>query len=123
LVLRLDKKGTFKFAALQSDLGQKALILCNRPNDLSSIVYIEEEIDFDCSRKNLQSCVNHHIKSEAVVKILKKLGVPIYLISGILPRVVKDGLYDIVAENRYSLMGKYDECKIYGPEYGERFLN
>ena len=122
MLLRLDRKGEFKFAALQSKTGKKALELCFRQNsDISSIVYIDGDVDLE-ARSMTTKTLPHFIKSEAIVQICKRLGIPIHLLSWILPKIVKDGAYDIVAENRYSLMGKYDECKLYSLEYSDRFL-
>ena len=125
VLLKLDKSGKFKYAALQSPSGKKALSLCNRSvNDLSSIVYIDDELDLNKTPIDSvkKSNLKFYTKSEAIIQIVKKLGIPIQFVTYFLPRILKDGFYDIVAQNRYSLMGKYDECKLYDIEYEDRFL-
>lgn len=127
ILLKLDTQGKFKYAALQSEPGKVALKLCNRkPDDISSIVYIPDEVDIsessDTTRTNMSSIQRHYIKSKAVTEIVKDLGIPVEIITNLLPLAFKDEIYDMVAENRYNLMGKYDECRLYDMEYEERFL-
>ena len=127
VLLKLDTQGKFKYAALQSEPGKVALKLSNRkPDDISSIVYIPDEVDIsessDTTRTNMSSIQRHYIKSKAVTEIVKDLGIPVEIITNLLPLAFKDEIYDMVAENRYNLMGKYDECRLYDMEYEERFL-
>ena len=125
VLLKLDTQGKFSYAALQSDSGKKALQLCDRKSDdISSIVYIPDEIKIDGSADDsgVKTSTRHYIKSNAVTEIVKDLGVPVGIVSNLLPLAFKDEVYDMVAENRYNLMGKYDECRLYDMEYEERFL-
>lgn len=109
LVLRLDRRGVIKFAALQSVTGRKMLENCGRsPDDISSIVY--------CKGNNC------FVKSEAVVQVAKELGIPVFVLSGLLPLGLKDTLYDTVANNRYRIMGQYESCRLTDPEFDDRFL-
>lgn len=118
IVLNLDTQGKFKFAALQSESGKRALSLCGRrSSDISSIVYIPS-IDGEAA----PSPPKYYIKSEAVVQIGKELGIPTQIIGSILPLALKDDMYDAVASNRYNFLGKYDECRLYHMEYEDRFL-
>lgn len=126
VLLRLDSEGVFKFAALQSKIGKAALRSCNRENtDISSIVYIDGPVSLSKSVATATTACNTcYIKSEAIVRIVKRLGLPLHYISMLLPLQLKDGMYDIVAQNRYSLMGKYDdsECRLSDPLYDHRFV-
>ena len=109
LVLRLDRRGVIKFAALQSVTGRKMLEKCGRsPDDISSIVYCKEG--------------NCFVKSEAVVQVANELGIPAFVLSGLLPLGIKDKLYDAVANNRYRIMGQYESCRLTDPEFDDRFL-
>jgi predicted DCC family thiol-disulfide oxidoreductase YuxK len=121
VVLRLDRRGLIRFAALQSDLGRRALAQCGRArDDISSIVFLES-INFGAVDGT--SVPKHFIKSEAVVQVATRLGIPISLIATVLPLKFKDGAYDVVAENRYNILGKRDECRLTDPEYSSRFLS
>ena len=127
ILLKLDINGKFKYAALQSEPGKMALKRCNRkPDDISSIVYIPDEIVIDATSDavggSVSSIQRHYIKSKAVTQIAKDLGIHVQIITNLLPLAFKDEIYDMVAENRYNLMGKYDECRLYDLEYEERFL-
>ena len=127
ILLKLDARGMFKYAALQSEPGKVALKLCNRdPDDISSIVYIPDEVNIDgsstVSTSSIPRTQTHYIKSKAVTEIVKDLGIPLGVVTNLLPLAFKDEIYDMVAENRYNLMGKYEECRLYDMEYEERFL-
>jgi len=113
-VLDHDSEGRIRMAALQSDEGRELLVRAGRePDDISSIVYIEEG--------------GSAIKSQAVLAIGKCLDRPFpqaALAAGLLaPRAVKDLVYDVVAENRYNLMGEMEACRLSDPAHAERFLS
>ena len=40
----------------------------------------------------------------------------------VIPAMVRNAIYDIVAKNRYKVFGKYDTCRIPSPEEMGRFL-
>lgn len=40
----------------------------------------------------------------------------------LVPRFIRDAVYDFIAENRYRWFGKRDECRMPTPEERERFL-
>ena len=63
-------------------------------------------------------------KSDAVLEIIKDFSLPyqIFQIGRILPKYIRDYLYDCIAKNRYRFFGKTETCKIPTPELRERFL-
>jgi len=66
-----------------------------------------------------------HTKSEAVLRIQKNMGgVWAWLsrLGAVVPRSVRDFLYDIIARHRYTWFGRTDECLLLPPETRERFL-
>lgn len=111
-VIKHDKAGKFKFAALQSDYAKQAL--ANLPFDLSSlssIVLIDRgEI---------------YTKSTAALKIAKYLssGLSLLHLFIIFPKFLRDGVYDIIAKNRYKWFGQQDSCMVPTPDLKSRFLN
>lgn len=111
LILKRDKAGVFRFAALQSDAGREQLKRFNldkRP--MTSVVLVEEGRHFE--------------KSEAALRILKRLGWPFKALYPLLllPRPVRDLGYDLIARNRYRIFGKREACMMPTPEIRSRFL-
>lgn len=110
-VIERDGAGVFRFASLQSEIGQTLVQEYDNPTeDLDSVVLIA---DGDC-----------YTKSRAALGVLKRLGVPYSLLYPFVfvPRVVRDRVYDFVADNRYDWFGKRDSCMVPDPELEDRFL-
>ncbi|MEZ0368417.1 MAG: thiol-disulfide oxidoreductase DCC family protein [Candidatus Sericytochromatia bacterium] len=106
-----DPKGYFKFAALQSEAGQKLLERFNLPrSDFDTMIVIEQD--------------KVYTKSTAGMRIARHLGFPWSLgsLGLILPRFIRDAGYSLVARNRYKWFGKQDQCRIPTPEIRARFL-
>lgn len=101
-VIKRDKKDIFRFAALQSEMGQ-ALVKERGINteEVDSIILIEPQIAY-------------YTKSDAALKIAKLLsgGWPLLGILLGLPKGFRDWVYDWVARNRYQWFGKKDSCMI-----------
>jgi predicted DCC family thiol-disulfide oxidoreductase YuxK len=103
VVLELDRDGSaFRLAALQSPAGRALLARCGRsPNDISSIVLADKDGCF--------------VKSEAVRRIGARLAVPLPLLAALVepvPLLVRDFLYDQIANNRYNLFGQSSSCRL-----------
>jgi predicted DCC family thiol-disulfide oxidoreductase YuxK len=47
---------------------------------------------------------------------------PVFYGFKIIPRFIRDSVYNLVAANRYRLFGKKDECMIPSPELKARFI-
>lgn len=64
------------------------------------------------------------IKSAAVLEIIKDLpiGWRVFRIGIILPKFIRDYLYDLIAKHRYRIFGKKDECPIPSEDVQDRFL-
>ena len=56
----------------------------------------------------------HYFKSTAALKVVKHLGGiwPYLSIGVIIPRFLRDAVYDFVAKNRYKWFGKAKECEV-----------
>lgn len=115
VVLDLDRSRPpkFRLAALQSPCGRSLLRRCGRaPDDISSIVLVEE--------------AGFHLRSEAVRRIGARLGAPLPLLAAAaepVPLPLRDWLYVQVADNRYKLFGRTDECRLRDAgELADRFL-
>ncbi|WP_264522405.1 thiol-disulfide oxidoreductase DCC family protein [Flavobacterium sp. N1994] len=112
LVIKHDKKDTFRFVSLQSELGQKIInhLGISDVNIDSIILYIPKS--------------EYYYKSEAAFKIIKELnGFYNYLsVFSILPKSTLNYIYDIVAKNRYKWFGKKESCMIPTLELKSKFL-
>ena len=110
-VLKNDDKNQFLFASLQSDAAQKLLLQFNQENDkMKSLVLIESGKVYD--------------KSTAALRIGKKLKSPwnfLYFFI-VVPKVIRDFVYNIIAKKRYIWFGKRDSCLVYSGEYKNRFI-
>ena len=109
-MLQWDVEGEFRLSALQSTAGQRLLLRCGRKaDDISSIVLVEKD--------------KHYIKSESVLRIASKLSnpLPFLAIFGLpVPLFVRDRVYELVADNRYSILGKKDSCRMMPKDPKER---
>ncbi|UZR93334.1 thiol-disulfide oxidoreductase DCC family protein [Chondrinema litorale] len=105
-----DKKNRFKFTSLQSETGQKLLETHNLNLELESIILIENEKTYQ--------------KSDAALQISKKLNfpVPMLYIAIIIPRFLRDHIYNYIAKNRYKWFGKSDSCRMPTPELKAKFI-
>jgi predicted DCC family thiol-disulfide oxidoreductase YuxK len=111
-VLKQDKKDVFRFAPLQSQTGQKLLAQYQIPKkDFESFILIQDGKAYQ--------------KSTAALKVLNQL--PWYWkalqVFWIVPKFIRDGVYDFIAHNRYKWFGKKEVCMIPTPEMRSRFLD
>ena len=110
-VLERDKRGRFRFAALQSEAGGALLRSHGLPADqLDTVVLIAGG--------------RAYLKSAAVIEILGGLGFPWSLAAAgaVLPGALRDTLYDFVARNRYRWFGRTETCRLPTPAERGRFL-
>ena len=109
--IKYDTKSVFKFAALQSDFAQKQLQLVGLSTaKFDSIVLLKHGKVF--------------YKSNAALEIAKDLSGlwRALIIFKIVPRSIRDALYDFIARNRYSFFGKKEQCMIPTPALKARFI-
>src|SRR6266542_3700666 len=100
-IMDKDKKRVFKFAALQSEAGQRLLGRFGlKQSDFDTIILIEGERCYE--------------RSAAVLRIAKGLGGiwKIFYVLIVIPSFVRDFFYDIIARNRYRWFGRNDECRV-----------
>ena len=111
-VIKRDPKHQFRFASLQSELGQQ--ILSEYHLDIPGIDSIILWKDGKVS-----------IKSTAALQIAKQLNGPWPILYGfiIVPIFIRTAVYDWVARNRYKWFGKKEVCWIPTKELSELFLD
>lgn len=111
-VIKRDVRKRFRFAALQSESGQALLEKFELSGlDNNTVVLIVGD--------------KYFVKSSAVLHVLKELGGVCKLCYAliIIPRPIRDFVYDIVAKTRYRVFGRRDTCMVPSPEVRERFIN
>jgi predicted DCC family thiol-disulfide oxidoreductase YuxK len=110
-VIVRDKKGVFKFAALQSETGQQELKKLGKNTEtFDSVVLI-------AGSKVLT-------QSDAAIEVAAQLG-GIWSLAPLLrifPRLLRNAVYNWVARNRYRWFGKREQCMLPRPEWKDRFL-
>jgi predicted DCC family thiol-disulfide oxidoreductase YuxK len=111
-VIKRDKKKKFKFASLQSQSARELLHASGlQHEELRSFIFIDHE--------------KIYYRSSATLHVLAYLPAPwkfLYCLI-IIPKFIRDWVYDIIAKNRYKWFGKKEACWIPNPELAERFLN
>jgi predicted DCC family thiol-disulfide oxidoreductase YuxK len=118
-----DPKQQFKFIALQDIARLKtgnteqqeayALLkneLIDASSDLSSVLLIENG--------------QLYKKSTAVLRICRQLSglYPVLHTYIIIPRALRDLVYDLIAHSRYKWFGKREQCRVPSPDVTQRFL-
>jgi predicted DCC family thiol-disulfide oxidoreductase YuxK len=109
--LKHERNDAVRFVAIQASEGRALAKSYNiDPDDPDSFLFITNGKAYE--------------KSDAVLQLLKHVGGPARLlgIGAILPRVLRDWLYDRVARNRYAVFGKSETCQLPLPKYQHRFV-
>jgi predicted DCC family thiol-disulfide oxidoreductase YuxK len=111
-VIRRDNSNHFLFASLQSEEGKKILAKNDLPeNAMNSFILVENGKVYD--------------RSTAALKVVRRLKGMWRFLYGfiIVPKFIRDGIYQVISKNRYQWFGKKNECMIPTPELKARFLN
>jgi predicted DCC family thiol-disulfide oxidoreductase YuxK len=110
-LIKYDKLNLFRFAALQTNAGERLMHEYQLLDDRKSIILIKDGIVF--------------YKSDAIIEIAKQLtGWPqIFKYSSLFPRFLRNGIYNIIAKNRYHLFGKRAACSISSEKDREKYIN
>jgi predicted DCC family thiol-disulfide oxidoreductase YuxK len=115
-ILRFDKRKTMMFAALQSDYGKAVVLRHPELANLDSLVFVEPGLGADGERV--------FARSDGALRVARYLGGlwRLALVGLIIPRPLRDYLYDQFAKRRYGWFGKYDSCPLPPAEMRARFL-
>jgi predicted DCC family thiol-disulfide oxidoreductase YuxK len=110
--IKRDRKNKLLFTPLQGETAKRVLPKYNlNPTSLSSVIFIDAG--------------KAYTQSSAAIRICKHLGGRWKLFYGliIIPKFIRDFIYNIIARNRYKWFGKKESCMIPIPELRERFLD
>ena len=111
-VVERDSAGRVCFASLQSETAKKLL----QAHGLSTKRF-ESVVLLDNGQV--------YTKSTAILRLTRKLDGPWPLTFGLIlvPRFLRDKVYDFVANRRYRWFGKRESCMILSPNLKERVLH
>jgi predicted DCC family thiol-disulfide oxidoreductase YuxK len=110
-VLRHDRRARFRLLPAQSPLGRAVYAHYGLdPDDYETNILIEDGVAW--------------FRSAASIRMAQGLGLPWSLagVLRVLPAVVLDPLYDLVARNRFRLFGRRALCYLTEPGMEDRFL-
>jgi predicted DCC family thiol-disulfide oxidoreductase YuxK len=110
-VMKHDKKDRFRFAPLQSATGKKILQQFHEDTDATDSVILIENSGL-------------YKRSTAILRIAKRLGGAYLLLYGfmIVPRFLRDAVYNFIGRNRYKWFGKKDSCMVPTEEVKKKFM-
>lgn len=108
-VIKHDKKQKFRFASLQSSLGQE-IIKTHKMSDIDSVLLLD------------QSQIYSH--SDVALRVTKEFGGlwSMFSIFSLIPASLRNRVYNLIAKNRYKWFGKKDVCMMPSPELKDLFL-
>ena len=110
--LKRNIKANIRFAPMQSEAGQKLLQQYNLPaDDMQSFIFIENGVVYKQSTAALKVC-----------RHLRRLWPGCYGLI-IVPKFIRNGIYNWIAKNRYKWFGIRQSCMLPTPEVKARFLN
>lgn len=111
-LLERDHRGVLHFAPLQSAVAKTRLDAAGLDAEaLDSVVFVD-------------AGGRAHVKSDAFFAIMRTLGRAYrYLgVLQVLPKGLRDGVYDVVARYRYRVFGRHESCWLPRAEWRGRFL-
>lgn len=110
-IIRHDRRRRFRLASVQSPEGKAILAHFGYPTERFDTMLVV--------RKGV--CLE---KSDAFFAVMNELGFPwkALLVFRLIPKRLRDWLYDRIALNRYALFGKYDYCSLPSPDHAGRYL-
>lgn len=111
LVIRHDPSGRFTFSSLQSPPAQRLLATLGLPTqNFETFLLVDRNRIF--------------AKSTAALRVARELSgfFPVLYPFILIPRPLRDALYDYVARHRYQWMGEADTCPVPTPPERDRFV-
>jgi predicted DCC family thiol-disulfide oxidoreductase YuxK len=115
-LIKRDREERLRFASLQSDFAVSLLRRHGRNADALDTFYLV--LDHGTPSERLFA------RSEAALTLLPQLGGiwKLLAVGRLLPRFLRDAIYDLIARSRYRVFGKYDTCMLPDPKHAKRFM-
>jgi predicted DCC family thiol-disulfide oxidoreductase YuxK len=114
-ILRHEREHTLRFAALESELGRSVRARHPELAATDSMIWVDEEGS---------AAERVRIRSAAGLHLARYLGGPWKLtaLGYLVPRPIRDAVYDLIARHRHALVRAPDHCFIPPPAVRQRFL-
>lgn len=115
-IIDRDRRGTMRFAALQSEYAKAIKSRHPSLENVDSLVLVTRSDD---------GAERVFIKSDGALQVASYLGGfwRLLLALYIIPAPVRDFFYTVFARYRYRLFGRYDTCAVPPPSVRSRFLD
>lgn len=116
LILRHERRHSLYFASLQSPVGEAVRARHPELAGVDSMVWVEPAASGDGERVL--------VRSDAGLRIAAYLGGLWVALTParLLPRIVRDRAYDLIARHRHRVSGSLDTCVVPPPSTRARFL-
>jgi len=117
VLARERRRRSLRFAALQSSFGQEVQ---RRHPELSNI---DSVIWFEPATGGRPESI--HVRSDAALRTLGYLGgvwSALGFMGRLVPAIVRDRVYDLIAKHRHHLMDAHASCLLPTPEQRTRFI-
>lgn len=111
LIVR-DRKRRFRYASLQSEVGQALMQSVGLPVDeINTVVLLEGG--------------KAYTHSDVALRVARQMGGlwPLAVLFYIVPKFIRDAVYNWIARNRYRWFGKRESCMVPTPELKSLFLD
>lgn len=119
-LLKRDRKKAMRLATLEGPIGTEVIRRHPELQGVDSVIWAQaiEGNSASTPRENAWA------KSDGALRAIAYLGGLWSLVSvfRIVPRFIRDRVYDFVARNRYQWFGRYDACPLPTPEDRARYL-
>jgi len=111
-IIEHERESTLRFASVQSNTGAELMQRYGLdPANITTFALILDNVAYT--------------RSDAALRIARRLRGPWRLLTAlrIVPRPLRDFVYDLVARNRYRWFGRRETCMVPTPELRARFLD
>ena len=116
-LLKRDEHDRLRFASLQSHCARSLLRRHKLdPRDLDTVYVV---LDHGEPSEQLLA------RADAIILLMREIG-GIWKLAGLgklLPKFIRDALYNLVATNRYRVFGKYETCMLPEEKHRKKFLD
>ena len=115
-LLKRDRHDRFQFASLQSDVA--ARVLQRHGMDPKSLDTVYAVLNYGEPNETLLA------KGDAFLFFAKVIGGiwSVAQVGRIIPRPIRNWLYDLIARHRYQVFGKSESCMLPDPKQRHKFL-
>jgi len=116
-LLKRDRHDRLRFASLQSEFAAAILKRHGKdPEDLDTVYVVK---DYETANERLLA------RSGAILSLGPQLGGiwSLAVVGKVLPRFLRDWVYNLVASNRYRVFGKFESCMMPDPRHRRKFLD